>query len=82
MPIRAPRLVCSALLMAAASIGLLSHITAQTASKRAAKPARVPQGRPVQIENGRILGVPTPDAQVIAYKGIPYAQAKRFQRWR
>jgi len=83
MPTRAPRLACSALLIASASIGLFSHITAQTAAKRAAKPARVPQGRPVQIENGRVLGVPTPDAQVIAYKGIPYAQPPLDElRWR
>jgi para-nitrobenzyl esterase len=30
--------------------------------------------RPIQIENGKLLGVLTPDQKVIAYKGIPYAQ--------
>src|SRR5665213_1959538 len=80
---RALRLVCLALLIASASIGLLSRISAQTTPKRAAKLARVPQPRPVQMENGRVLGVLTPDAQVIAYKGIPYAQPPIDElRWR
>jgi para-nitrobenzyl esterase len=32
-----------------------------------------PQARPVQIENGKLLGVLTADQKVVAYKGIPYA---------
>ncbi|HEY4379934.1 MAG TPA: carboxylesterase family protein [Acidobacteriaceae bacterium] len=39
--------------------------------------------RPIQIENGKLLGVLTPDQQVIAYKGIPYAQPPLEElRWR
>src|ERR1700756_2959294 len=30
--------------------------------------------KPIQIENGKLLGVLTPDQKIIAYKGIPYAQ--------
>ncbi len=30
--------------------------------------------KPIQIENGKLLGVLTPDQKVIAYKGVPYAQ--------
>ena len=53
---------------------------AQTAP---AKPQRVPGPRPVQIENGRVQGFLTPDSQVIAYKGIPYAQPPIDElRWR
>ena len=39
--------------------------------------------RPAQIENGRVQGVLTADSQVIAYKGIPYAQPPVEElRWR
>jgi para-nitrobenzyl esterase len=41
------------------------------ASAAAQKPAAL---RPIQIENGKLLGVLTPDQKVIAYKGVPYAQ--------
>jgi para-nitrobenzyl esterase len=38
---------------------------------------------PIQIESGKLLGVLTPDQKVIAYKGIPYAQAPVEElRWR
>lgn len=37
----------------------------------AQKPAEL---RPIQIENGKLLGVLTADQKVVAYKGIPYAQ--------
>ena len=30
--------------------------------------------RPVQVENGRLVGVPTADGLVIAYKGVPFAE--------
>jgi len=70
--IRAPHLAFIALLIAPA--------LAQTGAKR---PARAPQLRPVITENGRIQGVLTPDSQVIAYKGIPYAQPPIDElRWR
>ena len=39
----------------------------------AASAQKPPQARPVQIENGKLLGVLTADQKVIAYKGIPYA---------
>ena len=42
-------------------------------SAAAASAQKPPQARPVQIENGKLLGVLTPDQKVIAYKGIPYA---------
>ncbi len=35
---------------------------------------RVPAPRPIQIENGKLLGVLSADQKIIAYKGIPYAQ--------
>jgi para-nitrobenzyl esterase len=42
-----------------------------------------PEARPIQIENGKLLGVLTPDQKVIAYKGIPYAQPPIEElRWR
>jgi para-nitrobenzyl esterase len=42
-----------------------------------------PEARPVQIDTGKILGVLTPDGQVIAYKGIPYAAPPiEDLRWR
>jgi para-nitrobenzyl esterase len=42
-----------------------------------------PEARPIQIENGKLLGVLTADQKVIAYKGIPYAQPPLEQlRWR
>jgi len=37
----------------------------------AASAQKPPQARPVQIENGKLLGVLTADQKVIAYKGIP-----------
>ena len=41
----------------------------------ASAPAQKPTAqRPIQIDSGKLLGVPTPDGKVIAYKGIPYAQ--------
>ncbi|MGA1983329.1 MAG: carboxylesterase family protein [Acidobacteriaceae bacterium] len=41
----------------------------------ATAPAQSPTPlRPIQIENGKLLGVLTPDQKVITYKGIPYAQ--------
>jgi para-nitrobenzyl esterase len=46
----------------------------------AQKPTEV---RPIQIENGKLLGVLTPDQKVIAYKGVPYAQPPVDEfRWR
>jgi len=37
----------------------------------------------IQIENGKLMGVVTPDLKVIAYKGIPYAQPPVDElRWR
>ena len=42
-------------------------------SAAAASAQKPPQARPVQIENGKLLGVLTSDQKVIAYKGIPYA---------
>src|ERR1035437_9834194 len=45
--------------------------------------AKAQQPRPIQIENGKLLGVLTADQKVIAYKGIPYAQPPLEQlRWR
>ena len=53
---------------------------AATALITAQKPLEV---RPIQIENGKLLGVLTPDQKVIAYKGIPYAQPPLEElRWR
>ena len=45
--------------------------------------AQSPTLRPIQIENGKLLGVLTPDQKIIAYKGIPYAQPPLEDlRWR
>ena len=52
-------------------------------AQSAPKAARVAQPRPVAIENGRVQGYLTHDAQVVAYKGIPYAQPPIDElRWR
>jgi para-nitrobenzyl esterase len=50
----------------------------------AVAPAQQPTPlRPIQIENGKLLGVLTADQKVVAYKGIPYAQAPVEElRWR
>lgn len=41
------------------------------------------QPRPIQIENGKLLGVLTADQKVIAYKGIPFALPPVEElRWR
>ena len=58
----APALNCATLL------GALVFLAATTTAQ---KPTPT---RPIQIENGKLLGVLTPDQKVIAYKGIPYAQ--------
>ncbi len=48
-----------------------------------AAPPKPPEARPIQIENGKLLGVLSPDQKVIAYKGIPYAQPPLEElRWR
>jgi para-nitrobenzyl esterase len=39
----------------------------------AAGPAVVKAGTPVQTDKGRVMGAPTADGKVIAFKGIPYA---------
>jgi para-nitrobenzyl esterase len=45
--------------------------------------AAPPEPRPLQIDSGKVLGVPTTDQKVIAYKGIPYAQSPIAElRWR
>ena len=41
--------------------------------RRSRRRAEAAPARPVQIDNGKLLGVLTPDQKVIAYKGIPYA---------
>ncbi len=75
MPTRARRVACLALLTAAAAVA--------SSAQTPARPPRAPELRPIQIENGRLLGVLTPDSQVIAYKGIPYAQPPLDElRWR
>ena len=65
MPARALTVLTLALVIAATA-------PAQKAKKETA--ARVPPPRPVLIENGRVQGFLTSNAQVVAYKGIPYAQ--------
>lgn len=57
--------------------------SAQAVGGGPANTARAAQPRPVQIENGRVQGFLSADAQVIAYKGIPYAQPPVDElRWR
>jgi para-nitrobenzyl esterase len=59
---------------------LILFVAAWHSSAAAQKPVEV---RPIQIESGKLLGVLTPDQQVIAYKGIPYAQPPTEElRWR
>jgi len=52
------------------SITILVLLCAAASFASAQKP---PEVRPIQIENGKLLGVLTADQKVIAYKGIPYA---------
>ncbi len=64
----------------ASSIPLVILLYAVTALATAQNPTTL---RPIQIENGKLLGVLTPDQKVIAYKGIPYAQPPLEElRWR
>jgi para-nitrobenzyl esterase len=61
----------------------LAFLLAPASAQTPARHTNVPQPRPVQIGNGRIQGFLTPDSQVIAYKGIPYAQPPLDElRWR
>jgi para-nitrobenzyl esterase len=61
------------------SFTYLAVFAAALASSPAQKPIEV---HAIQIENGKLLGVPTADQKVIAYKGIPYAQPPLEQlRW-
>ena len=55
------------------AIYALAIVLTAAAAGDVAAAQKPPQVRPVQIENGKLLGVLTADQKVIAYKGIPYA---------
>jgi len=50
---------------------LAPSLLAQAPAKH---PANAGPLRPIQIENGKLLGVLTADQKIVAYKGVPYAQ--------
>jgi para-nitrobenzyl esterase len=56
--------------LAAAAVAWLACGMAASAAKPA---VQVTAGEPIQTDKGKVLGLPTADGKVLAFKGIPYA---------